>query len=895
MMPPYAEPVDTGELDRLVTSNAWEPLSALLRGLTDEETAAAATWYRRSGRARARQEAERGWQDEPRVVQLLLALTLARTPEEASQNCRWGFRGLRNIEESAVAACADALIGRGREWAAEFVQTATARTFRGEAGRAAAPEIVVLTSAAIDAYALEMPTTDSYVRGWASLVSVAQRYTQLPDKSLWHPLTLMTAGPGPAQAAYQQGDDLALGDCLQATTSVTTVLTAALEVPNGLVTWADFTQDGWRVDAAIRDGVRAGYLDCKPLLDSAFRALSRDDKAFNQRVIGAILGGLDPSPEEIRERAALILHVLPVVHGSITRSLLELVLASGVDDDVLLDIGAVILARPEKAQKTTLLTHLAASTSAVREPLLQLAADSPDATLAAKARALLGMSEEPGPTDQNAVGLPRWAQVVEPRVAARFEPYAASAAGLDQAQSDEEIWSRITTEAAYLDLIVRLGHDDLSLLRSRVSQAPKPTWYTAGRTAFLVHQWVTSGESHRSYRLSWAVHTRSVDGDGPVVEERNSEILPAGHSLFTDRLIEETLERVGAVRGLLSTPSHADGTLDVVTLVERVRQARSVGYGEYDLVQALFRLAPTRPEDARLFDGLRLAPAAGSGRAARVRSWLSWRKPAEEALDGVEIIRGWISGGGWPERAVDFPGVEPRTSPVSLPLPPALAALDGVAAVSRPAGADDEIPDWGQDEPGPRLGVLPRDVEQLAALIAQRGDQDSVSHAHKLPLIVHSAGPIGAAVHHHLARQLAHPRLDSRLLTAQAAAELARQGRLDPAALQERSLALHAAGRLSLARAVHGWSQLAEQASLEVVWPTWVAVLDAACSATKKPTGLADLLRVTREYAPGVRGHVSDGWLPESVRALAAARGSSKAAVEARALVESLSVAGQSR
>ncbi|MBP6995057.1 MAG: hypothetical protein KBB39_02835 [Phycicoccus sp.] len=887
--------MDTGELDRLVTTNSWEPLNALLRSLTDEETAAAAAWYRRGGRALARQEAELGWQDEPRVVQLLLALTLARTAREASQNCRWGFRGLRNIEESAVAACADALIGRGREWAAEFVQLATAKTFRGEAGRAAAPEIVALTSAAIDAYALEVPATDTFVRGWASLVSVAQRYTQLTDKAVWQPLTLMTAGPGPARAAYQQGDDLTLSDCLGATTSVTAVLTAALEVPNGLATWADFTQDGWRVDLAIRDGVRSGSLDREPLLDSAFRALSRDDKAFNQRVIETILGGLDPQPAEVRERAALILHVLPVVHGSVTRALLDLVLASGVDDDILLEIGAIILARPEKAQKTTLLTHLATSTSAVREALLQLAAESPDATLAAKARALLGTSEDSDSSDQGAYGLPRWAQVVEPRVTAPFEPYAASAAGIDQAQSDEDIWSRITTEAAYLDLVVRLGHDNLALLRSRVSNAPTPTWYTAGRTAFLVHQWVTTGESHRSYRLSWTVHTHTAGGDGPVVEERTSEHLPAGHSLFSDHLIEETLERVGTVRELLSTPSHADGTLDVGTLVERVRQARSVGYGEYDLVQALLRLAPTRPEDTRLFDGLRLAPAGGSGHGGRVRSWLSSRKPAGEGLDGVEVIRGWIAGGGWPERDVDFPGVEPRTSPVSLPLPAALAALDGVAAVSRPAGADDEIPKWGQDEPGPRLGVCPHDVEQLAALIAQRDDHDSVVHAHKLPLIVHAAGPIGAAVHHHLARQLAHPRLDCRLLTAQAAAELARQGRLDPAVLRERSLALHAAGRLSLARAVHGWSQLAEQASLEVVWPTWVAVLDAACSAAKKPAGLADLLRVTREYAPGVRGHVPDGWLPESVRALAAARGSSKAAVEARALVESLSVVGQSQ
>lgn len=871
--------MNTATLEGLVAASDWQGLRDLLRGCDADALAAAEVWYRRTGRAQARAVADRSWQGPPRAVQVLLALTLARTPSEASQHCRWGADAMSN-DDGAVAACADALVARGAEWAAEFVAIATSRTFRGEVHQWATAEIVALTSAAADAYALDLPRTDTGVRGWAALIEMAHRYAGQAMTASWRPVTLLRAGPDGAEPAYRLGRELTLLECLSGTRRVMDQLVTAVEMPNGLMRWVGFTQGSWHVEPAIRAAVSGGLVKRGPLLDSTFRALSRDDQASSQRVLGAILAGLDPTPDEVRERAALIVHVLPTVHGSVTRTLLTLALAADLDDDTLLDLGAVILARTEKAQKTLLLTHLAAPAAGgtARLPLLQLAAESPDATLAAKARSLVGESEgsDPGESESPTGGLPTWDQAVTHAPVEPFTPFPATGAGLDQARSDQETWSRITTEAAALDLVVRLGHADPELLRSAVAAAPAPTWYDPGRTAFLLSQWVATGDARRDYHQTWTTHHHSGGGAEPVITRETREHVPAAHLVFTDRLIEETLSRLGTLPALLSTPTRGDGTLDPAVLARRVGEAGPVGYGPYDLVQALLRLHPVNAGDAALFAGLRLPAADGVG------------------PDGVEVIRGWLDAGGVAARHVDFGDGEPRTSAVVLPLPEPLAALDGVATFCRGVGPGTASLPWGADEPGPSLGVCPLDVEHLATMIAQHGDQDSVSHAQKLPLIAHSAGPIGPAVHHHLARQLAHPRLDSRLLTAQAVACLAGQGRLDPELLRERSLALFAAGTLSLARVAHGWGQLAEQASLSVVWPAWVAVLDAACAAARKPAGLADLLRATRDYAPVADAHLPAGWLPASVVALASAKGSSKAAVEARALVAAVCVGGQS-
>lgn len=937
-------------MDPLVEASDWQALSDRLADLADVDLATATTWYRRTGRAHARRKAERDWRTPSRAVQILLAVTLSETPQEASRNCRWGRHFAWQGDGQAGEAIADALIRRGPDWAATFVGLAAAAEFRGNSQRGVA-EVVSLTSAAVAAFGMPVPTTETYVRGWVLLLSNAHVHAMAAERMTWSPFAFMTAVQGAAQPAYTLGSQLTLADCLAATPSATELLTAALATPNALNDWANFSEDGWRVEPTIREAVRTGVLERAPLVDGAFAALSRDDRASNQRVLGEVIKALDLTPAEVKARAALILHVLPTAHGSLTKLLLGLALAADLPDDELIELGTVILARPEKAQQATLVAYLARSASDAREVLLRIAADSEDATLAAKSRKLLGSvgGQEPGNEPISAApsvtGLPAWSHEVDPYEPTPFRPYAVSEAGLDEARSDAATWSRATSEAAYLDLVVKLAHRDLARLREVVAEWPDPDSYSHVRTPYGLNTWVKTGNARRSYETTYTSYRHGGPDVGRIVERHTHVMEPQAHLLFTDRLVEETLLRLGPLKWLLSTPSHADGTLDVAVLADRVRLARAVGYGAYDLVQALLRLGPTDASDARLFEGLSLAPAesldaaakggAAKGAVSRFR-WFGRGRTEATDRDGVEVIRRWIKAGGWRARTVDFAAqerlsdgegvagagagsvagasagagvagasagagatgpaagvVEPSASELRLPLPEWLLSLAGMADLCAPVGKDvGPRRFWNSYHPGPWLGVCPWDVEALAVMIAARNDQDSSSHAQELPVIVWSAGPIGPALHHHLARQLAHPRLDSRLLAARHTGQLADQGRLDPAILAERSLALFDRGALSLARAAQGWAELAALSSMSVVWPTWSAVLDAACRAPKKPAGLADLLRATRDHAPVVTGQLGASWVPESVRELAAERGASKAVVEARALVKAVGATG---
>lgn len=881
--------METSGLDDLVSRSDWRGMRGVLVAMSDDELATARRWYRRSGRAQARTLAEADWQDHSRIMQLLLAVSLCDAAEEASRNCRWGRRAVWSDEHQGLATCAVAAIERGPQWGAEFVDAATSVMPRGGAQHGAS-EIVNLTSALVSAHGLSVPQTEAYVRGWAAIIVSTFAHFKAAAPGHWLPLTVLRAEGTDPRPAYPLGQDSSLRACLVESPAASQLLAAALALPNAFGEWSTFSLDGWRVEPTVRELVASGVLDRQPLLDGVFAALSRDDKAANQRTVAQILTGLDPTPEEIRERSALILHVVPTVHGSVTKTLLPMALGADLPDGELLELGTVILARTEKAQKATLIAHLAKTTGEARNTLLRLVADGDDAGLAAKAESLLGSSEcsrEPSGTavpTEVAAGM-SWSLTPEPWTPDPYTPYAATGRGLDQARSDEETWSRITSEAAYLDLVVRMAHARLGgseRLRAIVAGQDGPNRYSNVRTPYLLHAWATSGTTERSYQYTATSHTYTGAGTEAFVRTDTFTMRPPAHLVFTDQLVGETLARLDALSELLSTPTRSDGTLDAATLAKRVRRASD--YGPYDLVQALLRLGPTSPSDAAHFDGLSLAPAGSAEPTAR--RWLTRRRSSAGQHDGVEVIRSWITAGGLRPRAMSFSGASPRSRSVTLPLPEWLLSLEGLGGIRAGVGGDDERHrPWGMEEPGPWLGVCPWEVENLATMIASREDPESVVHAQRLPLMVQAAGPVGDAVHALVAQLLAHPRLDSRLLTASAAGEWARQGRLDPEVLAARSLAWFEAGSLSLGRAAHGWEALAVESSVSTVWPTVVAVLDAACRAAKKPPGLADALRVTRGLAGVASAQLGRQWLPASVRELAAAKGSSKAAIEARALV----------
>ena len=128
--------------------------------------------------------------------------------------------------------------------------------------------------------------------------------------------------------------------------------------------------------------------------------------------------------------------------------LLAACLDAGLAGDDLRDIGTVVLARPEKAQRKTLLTHLAAlPDDDVRRDLLELAAASDDAAFAAKARRLL-RADRPGAGEAGAgaaveaipsAGFGVWELAPVGREIPPFARYAADAAGLDDLEISDLI------------------------------------------------------------------------------------------------------------------------------------------------------------------------------------------------------------------------------------------------------------------------------------------------------------------------------------------------------------------------------------------------------------------------------------------------------------------------
>lgn len=452
----------------------------------------------------------------------------------------------------------------------------------------------------------------------------------------------------------------------------------------------------------------------------------------------------------------------------------------------------------------------------------------------------------------------RWLGSVEGYESSDYLPW-----GLDELAAclaDQRARVRLNHEALLLDLIVRYPRERLAELRRVLAAQAEPDWFSAGRTHYLARHWAITGETQRCYLKT--TRTTVISGGIEVHDEQTSQWLPSAPDQFTDALIQETLERLGTIDELLSTPSRDNGELALTELVARLRRAN--GWGRHDLVQALLRLEPTSPAETTLLDGLRLVGADG--------------------LDAAEVVRDWIAG--ISQRESQIVAGRPIAGPLELPLPGSLMRLAGLAEMCAAVEVGDER-GYGMIHPARWLGVLPHDAEGCAALIAQRGDQDSSVHARVMGWLIWSAGPIGTAVHWLVARQLIHPNPNSRRFGAQDAAELASQGRLDAELLAQHLLAFFEAGELSLTRAVDGWRRLVDAAGLAVIWPAWYGVLDAACSASRKPAGLAELLQATTEVIDMVKRYLPDDPLPDSVAVLAAQRGSSRAVAEARVLHQS--------
>jgi hypothetical protein len=98
------------------------------------------------------------------------------------------------------------------------------------------------------------------------------------------------------------------------------------------------------------------------------------------------------------------------------------------------------------------------------------------------------------------------------------------------------------------------------------------------------------------------------------------------------------------------------------------------------------------------------------------------------------------------------------------------------------------------------------------------------------------------------------------------------------------SLARLRIGRLNLARCAAAWEQVFLAGGMPAAWPVALGTAALAAELPRKPSGLADLLRMLTQYVGEVP--VPERTLPPSLVALAGAKGSTKSHAEARLLVQ---------
>jgi hypothetical protein len=177
------------------------------------------------------------------------------------------------------------------------------------------------------------------------------------------------------------------------------------------------------------------------------------------------------------------------------------------------------------------------------------------------------------------------------------------------------------------------------------------------------------------------------------------------------------------------------------------------------------------------------------------------------------------------------------------------------------------------------LAVVPRWPDLVAAKTFSSFDQSSKMPPRWLEWLVEAPGPAGPGVHHALATTLGHADEACRLSGVDGALALMAHRRFDGEELTRVCLGLLARGELRLTRTASAWEQVVLGGGMQPLWPTVLAVVERACEQERRPAGLADLLSMARRYAVAAPGAP----VPAAVAALAAARGSSKVHVEARA------------
>lgn len=827
------------QLEAVMSRGAWRSLVPLVSAPADSgDGKEVRRWYR-SRRAHwtkeyQRYDYRRSGEADPAGCIRILAVALA--PGDKAGTWVAGTRS-RWYELPSDPHIVELAVGRGPAWCTEFVESLSqVKLGRNDPWPVGWMGRLTLELVAAGA---DMPSGPAFPVTWAS------HYTSLVPPYGTQPVPLASS----------------LTDALRRDPVLPDAFAAALATPRAIGVFENRAAEGFELGRAVVTLVGEGRLDRARVLDDAFAALTRQDDAATQKGIAKLLTALSLGADDIVLRVPLVLGLLATTRGSVTSALLPPTLAA-VDALTLLEVAAIILGRPEKAQRTTVLKALL-DLGAVgrwgREAVveaLRTAADVPDEAFSNRAKKgleKLGADDAPASSVEAIPEL--W--VAPPPVAGASvaEPVEPNERGLTEATTRSSTGETPADAALVLDGIVRWFGRDPDGCMGWVRRQVAPD---------------TTDGPMTPYFRSIARHGGHTELDHANTYDDRS----ASPSSAVDLVLRsEVTARLGSIPYLLSTPTSEDGTLDLGAFVDRLRGYGRIPVGPADLFVALARIGAVDPATTATVD------------VPSIPMWSPRERPRKlfarrsAPIDAGDVAARWFAAGGLPPLRCHHDEGQVVVAPVESPVP--LAQFPGIPeAMFGGRVRDDHRRTYTWSLRSGELGLFPTWVDLVAASLDCEFDQSARPGPEWLPLFVQAPSP-GLAVQHLVAATLGHADEDRRLIAVESALVLMGRGRWSIDAYTECCNHLLDEGQLRLARLGHAWEQLILAGGMQPLWPTAMAVVDRAASADRKPAGLSDLLAVLRRYVPSV----PEPEVPPAVEALANGRGASKAKVEAGAFV----------
>ncbi|MEU2663485.1 DUF6493 family protein [Micromonospora sp. NPDC007220] len=608
-----------------------------------------------------------------------------------------------------------------------------------------------------------------------------------------------------------------------------------------------------------------GTIDRTILIDGAIGRLLRGDRASALRAFTILLTELEPTTTEVATRATDYLRLLadaPAPAATMAQKALRDL--PDLEIDTVLDTSRDVLLRPDKAlvkAQLTWLDRLARhhhDRAAQVAEVIAVAAEHPAVELRDRANTLATRHGHDPTADRTgpAHARPRGDDLPPPA-----PPAPAPTPITDVDELAEEVAALLGTPSQgtpldrILDALVRLSATDGARVHAALAPVVERCHWS----------W---GNEHRHDPLSLSEVVVDVLTTAPTTDQqarrrsrwetlltalrRTDRQTPQPELVTTDprvppphRLLRARLAEIGAHLaepghpGLLATPTHANGTLDPLALIERLAALGDRPAWHWDLTQALLRLPADTDETVA-----GKAAALGTPAGERLATWLrAGGLPQPVTRTVTRTRRPRRNGYDW-----EYDQLPPKRILVELRPPDGYDDPYGLLTVD-PAPIGVEHSAWANLLPSTLPGHRAVVAAYALPIVAATADMDQRGGTTMLPLLAETTGPGGPALDLALSYGLAARHGTDRIAALDALLALAAAGQLDATATGGHLGRLVAGQLVKLSRALEPLRDAAQAGAPLTVWRLIAAALPSALAAPQPPRGLPDLLSLAAETA----------------------------------------------